>query len=573
MAGLQGGTVRQLLQDLAARGQSDGQLLARFQGDRDEAAFAALVRRHGPMVLGVCRRVLGDWHHAEDAWQATFLTLARKAAAVRRGDALAAWLHGVAYRVAAKARGRLGRRRDRAALPADVPAAEGPGNDLAEVLDAEVRRLPAPYRAAVVACYLRGRTVDQAARDLGCPRGTLASRLARARALLRQRLARRGVGLPALALTALLPEPAPAVPPRLTAAVLRAAAIPAAAGAGWLVGLLTLLLGGGLLMGLVLAPAAGRPGAPGTAVAAVQGRPAPDPVRDAITNGVAFLQSAAKGGTWEPKGASGQTGGYTALAALALLEAGVKPDSPAVAPGLAYLRTLPPASTYVVGLQTAVLARADPRKDRDLLERNVTWLVKTAVRDGQSRLMGWTYLSQGGRADNSNTQYAVLGLEAAARAGITVPAPIWDDLYTFYRNSQLPTGGWGYQAIPGGGGLPDTLNMTCAGAAGLAVATVQARQRPDEKAQALALKRIGELCPVKKTSFYYCGLYGLGRAGRLNGVDHFIHDGKPLPWYRLGADELVRTQQRDGSWHGDNALDGNDVIATSFALLFLCGGR
>ncbi|MCI0460569.1 MAG: sigma-70 family RNA polymerase sigma factor [Gemmataceae bacterium] len=207
---------------------SDGQLLARFAAGGDQAAFAALVERHGRLVLGVCRRVLGDWHAAEDAFQATFLVLARKAGALAGCDPLGPWLHGVARRTAAKARAQAARRRARearAGTPGEVGPDEGPvWRDLRAVLDEEVGRLPARHRAAVVLCYLQGRTNAEAASRLGCSRGTVATLLARARARLRQRLTRRGLALPA-ALAAVLARAAQAgdMPRVLLGSTVRAA--------------------------------------------------------------------------------------------------------------------------------------------------------------------------------------------------------------------------------------------------------------------------------------------------------------------------------------------------------------
>ena len=187
----------------------DAQLLVRYARHGDEAAFAALVRRHGPLVWGVCARVLGRGPDAEDAFQATFLVLVRKAGALRGPDALGPWLYGVASRVARKARAAGARRQGREkALAEDVPAAEAPGDvvwrDLRPVLDEEVGRLPEKYRTAVVLCYLEGLSDAEAARRLACPRGTVHSRLARARQQLQRRLSRRGVGLPTGLLAAAL---------------------------------------------------------------------------------------------------------------------------------------------------------------------------------------------------------------------------------------------------------------------------------------------------------------------------------------------------------------------------------
>jgi RNA polymerase sigma factor (sigma-70 family) len=177
----------------------DADLLARFVTDRDEGAFAVLVRRHGPMVLGVCRRVLGCHADAEDAFQATFLVLARRAGVVRPRSLLSNWLHGVAYRTAMEARRARAVRREkerRAAEMRDVSASPGePPPDLREVLDRELDALPGVYRAAVVACDLEGLTRREAAARLGWSEGAVAGRLARARDLLARRLARHGLAV------------------------------------------------------------------------------------------------------------------------------------------------------------------------------------------------------------------------------------------------------------------------------------------------------------------------------------------------------------------------------------------
>jgi RNA polymerase sigma factor (sigma-70 family) len=176
---------------------TDGRLLERFLAGGEEDAFAALVRRHGPMVLGVCRRVLRDRHAAEDAFQATFLVLLRRARFLDRRGSVASWLYTVAYHVALRARAEAARRqrllRPVAQPPAGEPAAGW--NDLQPILDEELERLPETYRAVVVLCYLEGKTNAEAARLLGWPVGTVKGRLARARELLRARLTRRGITL------------------------------------------------------------------------------------------------------------------------------------------------------------------------------------------------------------------------------------------------------------------------------------------------------------------------------------------------------------------------------------------
>jgi RNA polymerase sigma factor (sigma-70 family) len=185
---------------------SDAELLERFVCRRDEAAFEVLVWRHGTMVLGLCRRLLRHEHDAEDAFQATFLVLARKAGSIGKRQALAGWLYKVAYRIALAARTvTVARsRREQAWVEIATPdtAEDVVWRDLWPVLDEEVLRLPEKYRAAFVLCCLEGKTNDEAADLLGCPKGTVLSRLARAREKLRGRLVRRGVALSAAALAA-----------------------------------------------------------------------------------------------------------------------------------------------------------------------------------------------------------------------------------------------------------------------------------------------------------------------------------------------------------------------------------
>jgi RNA polymerase sigma factor (sigma-70 family) len=178
-------------------GLTDGQLLGDYINRHDEAALAALVRRHGPMVWGVCRRVLRNYHDAEDAFQATFLVFVRKAASIAAPELLANWLYGVAHQTALKARATAAKRRvrERQVTEMPEPAATEPDlwNDLQPVLDQELSRLPDKYRVAIVLCDLEGKTRKEAARQLGVPEGTLAARLARSRVLLAKRLARHGL--------------------------------------------------------------------------------------------------------------------------------------------------------------------------------------------------------------------------------------------------------------------------------------------------------------------------------------------------------------------------------------------
>lgn len=263
----------------AADGPSDADLVGRFAAGRDEAAFALLVRRHGPAVFGVCRRLLGHHQDAEDAFQAVFVVLARRAGGLRRSEVVGNWLYGVAVNVARKARAARLRRsavEREAVRPTDAPAREW--DDLAELVDRELAALPDKYRAAVVLCDLNGRTVRDAAGEVGCPPKTLGTRLLRGRALLAGRLSRRGVTLPAAGL-------AVAVPPRLSGSVLplaagRAAVPPAVAalthGALTVTIPKTLTAVAVLAGGLVAAGLAVEPPGPATP-AAVAAAPAPVP--------------------------------------------------------------------------------------------------------------------------------------------------------------------------------------------------------------------------------------------------------------------------------------------------------
>jgi RNA polymerase sigma factor (sigma-70 family) len=214
--------LRKLCEARPGRDLGDGELLERSLAGGEEAAFAVLVQRHGPMVLEVCRRVLGDRHAAEDAFQATFLVLVRRSATIRRRAALGSWLFGVAQRVALKQRAREAARRGRERRAAKTPRAETPDErtwqELRAALDEEIGALPESFRAPIVLCYLQGKSYEQAARDLGWPKSSLASRLARAREVLRERLTRRGITLSAAALAAALSEraDATALPARLT---------------------------------------------------------------------------------------------------------------------------------------------------------------------------------------------------------------------------------------------------------------------------------------------------------------------------------------------------------------------
>jgi RNA polymerase sigma factor (sigma-70 family) len=211
---------------------TDAELLEEFLGRRNAVAFETLVRRHGPLVLRVCRDVLDDPDDAEDAFQATFLVLVRRAGSIRDPDSLGRWLHEVANRVALRARADARRRYTRQRQGGEMTAPD-PGHEDAErrelraAVHAELNRLPENLRAPLILCYLEERSYEEAARRLRLPLGTLKARLSRGRDLLRSRLVRRGIVVTVLLLDALLSEEALAVPPDLVASTVNSGTLAA----------------------------------------------------------------------------------------------------------------------------------------------------------------------------------------------------------------------------------------------------------------------------------------------------------------------------------------------------------
>jgi cytochrome c peroxidase len=208
--------IRRFVEDESARQLSDPYLLRQFSDHRDESAFGTLLRRHGPMVLNVCRGVLSNEADAEDAFQATFLILASKAASIRKTASVESWLHGVAYRMALKARAQSAARQKNEAR-APVRTTSEPDDltwrEMRAILHEELTALAERYRAPLVACYLQGKTQDDAAAQLGLAKSTLKERLERGRALLRARLVRRGLGPAALLLATAWPAAAASANP------------------------------------------------------------------------------------------------------------------------------------------------------------------------------------------------------------------------------------------------------------------------------------------------------------------------------------------------------------------------
>ena len=313
----------------------------------------------------------------------------------------------------------------------------------------------------------------------------------------------------------------------------------------------------------------------------------------AIDRGVQFLRASQKNRTWEGFWAgelAGLDGGVTALATLALLNCGVKPEEKEVKTAIEFLRTLPRQRTYVVALVTMVLAEARQARDLPLIQANSDWLLKTAVR-GSGRITGWTYpLGEKYEGDASNTQYALLGLYAAKTAGAKIPDGEWEQLRALYltglRKDGENSGSWSYIKQSG-----PSFTMTVAGVAGLYIAGMglNANQQQLDVATGVAAKcglyeendainrgmnYIGRnftfTRPQGGESTYY-NIYGIERAGRLSG-QRFI--GR-IDWYREGCEFLVREQNRDGGWtkNAQTEYDTVATISTSFALLFLSKGR
>lgn len=304
----------------------------------------------------------------------------------------------------------------------------------------------------------------------------------------------------------------------------------------------------------------------------------PDQVNRAIDRAVDFLKSRQLAdGTWEEF--PSRHGGVTALVTLALLSCDVPASNPKIQQAVEKLRILPPKDTYVVSLQTMVLAEVAPRRDFAVIRNNARWLMRTRLGHGN-----WTYgVLERGQGDNSNTQFALLGLRAAADAGVDVPDRFWEECRAYWVKGQSNVGSWGYP-VQG-----STGSMTVGGISSLIIAGRSLRTvrpgvvdgknvpcngpRDDPPLQA-ALRWIGRnfsvaTNPAGNDIWLYYYLYGLERAGRLSG-QRFLgeHD-----WYRRGARFLVERQAADGSWNAGGVDQGFKVINTALALLFLSKGR
>jgi hypothetical protein len=279
-------------------------------------------------------------------------------------------------------------------------------------------------------------------------------------------------------------------------------------------------------------------------------------------------------GTWEgsilPQ-IGDMEGGETAVVALSLLEAGVKKDDASLSSALEYLEKLGPKKTYVVSLQTRVLAKSDPKRFAARIQTNVVWLLNNAIGfKNVGRLDGWSY-PMNPISDGSNTHYAVAALDAAARAGAKVDPKVWPAVRELYLRTRKE-GGWAYDSGAVGGGLgKPTRSMTLAAMFGLSVAA-----RHDENAhagreafeQGMECLLRSEFGSAKSAAYDWMVTAELGRAA---GLSVFKSGSKEINWYLEGVKELLKLQQAEGSFKPppDKLVDRYPVMATAFALHFL----
>jgi hypothetical protein len=336
---------------------------------------------------------------------------------------------------------------------------------------------------------------------------------------------------------------------------------------------------------VVVSTALGFSVAPGAARGAVTSAE----VERAIRDGVRYLKERQRAdGSWIDADGRARTG-TTSLVALALLTAGEKPDSPEIQRALQFLRGFEPGqlnSTYAISLQTMVFAAAEPERDQARIAANVDWLERAQIKLNDRMLWpgSWTYQAQKFQGDNSNTQYALLGLSAASEAGVVVRPAVWELSRLYFEQTQNRDGGWGYTPR----NKQSTGSMSCAGVSSLVI-TGTRRYQGQEYLEGTSIRNCGKggyninlqrgiewlgrnftvsqnVGHGQQWKFYY--IYALERAGRLTGVRFF----GPNDWYRLGAEDLVAHQNKlAGSWQG--AGQETDLVATSFGLLFLAKGR
>jgi hypothetical protein len=307
-------------------------------------------------------------------------------------------------------------------------------------------------------------------------------------------------------------------------------------------------------------------------VAVAQGKEAAGEIQDALRKAVAFLKETQAKANWESPQSPLHVGGNTALAVWALLEAGIATDDPTVAKGLDYLRTVAPESTYVVSLQTMVFCRAALNRDRELIKRNVDWLLAAMHKDTEGRCLGWSYAKRlSVVSDNSNTQYAVMALDAAAKADVEMDAAIWRQVKEYYLRVQLPDGGWAYTSRdPGPVSGSSTQTMTSAGVTGLAICRHQLKEKPSA-AMDRGLERLAELYDPSHPMAGYYFMHGLSRAAVASGQAKLENKVKRVSfdWKQDIRRRLLKAQASNGSWQSTHPWESHPPLATSFAVLVL----
>jgi RNA polymerase sigma factor (sigma-70 family) len=601
---------------------SDAELLRRFTTHGEEVAFAALVRRHGPLVLQVCQRLLHDPATAEDVFQATFLVLARKASSLRKPEAIGSFLYGVAYRLARRARVEAARRHSRerqclAAPPAD-PLAEVSGRELLAVLEGELNRLPSKYRLPLMLCCLQGRTRDEAAEQLGLALRTLQRRLEQGRTLLHSRLTRRGLTLSALLLGTLLSPPASAaLPARLLTPTVQTALAFAARSAGRSAravvlaeGILRTMLvtklkiAASLMLTLTLftagmyalAPRATQAeAAPGAAApksaanlrqaAAPAAKPV-DPVEaervlktdEALATGLQWLvRHQQSNGRWRLEGgAQANDVAATAFALLSLLGAGNTPKSndalhPYARPverGLQFLlRTQDESGAfgtdmYAQALATRALCEAYGATADAVLkapaQRAIDFIVKAQHEAG-----GWRYAPKQ-PGDTSVTSYQVLALASARRAGLNVPKETLTRAGKYLDSAASPDG-VAYSYVPRSPGTP---TMTAAGH----LCRLELGGKTDDKGLVQwAASLRGQTPPGGKIDLYYYHYLALALRQR-GGGDWDFWEARIRKYVLDNQDQGKTRAAQRGSWPTTGepmAAAGGPIMMTALALLTL----
>ncbi|MDB5389094.1 MAG: blaR1 8 [Planctomycetaceae bacterium] len=295
-------------------------------------------------------------------------------------------------------------------------------------------------------------------------------------------------------------------------------------------------------------------------------------IQAALKRGVAFLKSQQQpDGSWP--GLENQSGSVTAMATVALLQAGVPADDPAIQKALPVLRKNDLKFIYTVALQTIAFCAASPKVDAELIRRHIAWIEGAQVLDGPAK-GGWSYTgTRGARADGSCSRFAVLGLHAAQKAGFAVQPRTWERVSQYWLSTQLNDGQWGYSV-----GAPATPTMTLAGIGGLATAQRMLPHDAEAKLREAAIKKASEhvqsmINRLPQTAFPFYGLHSLERAGNLTGTSRYH---RSVNWKFVVTELLLEAQRQDGAW--STKADGfapsaaeSDLIATSFALLILGG--